>query len=255
MEFRNREELNAFLDTLKYIGKGIQGQSLLDEKTNQVYKIFSEEELENAGYAGDVGYRYTYDGIMRFSHIKNDTFVWPSDVIMTEGLVAGYTHSYFNGENFCDFNDPFGVNLDNLSYAVYKANEDIKLLSKKKVEINDLMYNLMFDGKTIKVVDTFEFCKGNVTYSKNVEDFNDEIKMFLVNDYFENIVLNDKRLRKIYYDNTSALTFLREFKEYLEKIKKQEIKYLGQARDLVNTDISENDGRYTRNYSQKRFLR
>ena len=34
MEFRNREELDNFLSTLKYIGEGIQGQSLLDKKTN-----------------------------------------------------------------------------------------------------------------------------------------------------------------------------------------------------------------------------
>ena len=111
MEFRNREELNDFLSTLKYIGEGIQGQSLLDKKANQVYKIFSEEELEGADYG------YTYNDIMGLSHIKNDTFIWPNDVIMIEDLVAGYTHSYFEGKNFCDFNDPFGVNLDNLSNA------------------------------------------------------------------------------------------------------------------------------------------
>ena len=68
MEFRNREELNNFLNTLKYVGEGIQGQSLLDKKTNQVYKIFSEEELEGADYG------YTYNDIMGLSHIKNDTF-------------------------------------------------------------------------------------------------------------------------------------------------------------------------------------
>ena len=145
MEFRNREELNDFLNTLKYIGVGIQWQSLLDKKTNQVYKIFSEEELEGADYG------YTYN-----------------DVIMIDDLVAGYTHSYFEGDNFCDFNDPFGVNLDYLSYAVARANEDIKLLSIRKVEINDLLYNLMFDGKRIKVVDTFEFRKGDITYLDNV---------------------------------------------------------------------------------------
>lgn len=247
MEFRNREELNNFLNTLKYVGEGIQGQSLLDKKTNQVYKIFSEEELEGADYG------YTYNDIMGLSHIKNDTFIWPSDVIMIEDLVAGYTHSYFEGKNFCDFNDPFGVNLDNLSYAVARANEDIKLLSRRKVEINDLLYNLMFDGKRIKVIDTFEFRKGDITYLENVEDLNNEIKMFLVDGYFENIVLDNKRLYKTYYDNSiSALTFFKLFRKYLEKIKNQEIKYLSDARDLANTDFGER--RYIRNYSKKRFL-
>ena len=105
---------------------------------------------------------------MGLSHIKNDIFIWPNDVIMIDDLVAGYTHSYFEGDNFCDFNDPFGVNLDYLSYAVARANEDIKLLSRRKAEINDLLYNLMFDGKRIKVVDTFEFRKGDITYLDNV---------------------------------------------------------------------------------------
>lgn len=162
MEFRNREELNDFLNTLKYIGEGIQWQSLLDKKTNQVYKIFSGEKLEGADYG------YTCNDVMGLSHIKNDIFIWPNDVIMIDDLVAGYTHSYFEGDNFCDFNDPFGVNLDNLSYAVARANEDIKLLSRRKAEINDLLYNLMFDGKRIKAVDTFEFRKGDITYLENV---------------------------------------------------------------------------------------
>lgn len=247
MEFRNREELNNFLNTLKYVGEGIQGQSLLDKKTNQVYKIFSEEELEGADYG------YTYNDVMGLSHIKNDTFIWPNDVIMIDDLVVGYTHSYFEGDNFCDFNDPFGVNLDNLSNAVARANKDIKMLSRKKVEINDLLYNLMFDGKRIKVVDTFGFRKGDITYLENVEDLNNEIKMFLVDGYFENIILDSKRLKKIYYDNSiSALTFLKLFKKYLEKIKNHEIRYLSDARDLANTDFGE--GRYIRNYAKKRFL-
>ena len=97
----------------------------------------------------------------------------------------------------------------------------------------------MYDGKRIKVIDTADFWKGVPTYLENVEYFNDEIKMFLVDCYFNNIVLNDERLYKLYKGNTSALTFLREFRLYLEKIKKQEIKYLGQARDLANVDFSE----------------
>ena len=91
------------------------------------------------------------------------------------------------------------------------------------------------------------------TYLENVEDLNNEIKMFLVDGYFENIVLDNKRLYKTYYDNSiSALTFLKLFRKYLEKIKNQEIKYLSDARDLANTDFGE--GRYRRNYSKNRFL-
>ena len=89
------------------------------------------------------------------------------------------------------------MNLDNLSYAVACANEDIKLLSRRKAEINDLLYNLMFDGKRIKVIDTFEFRKGDITYLENVLDLNNEIKMFLVDGYFENIVLDNKDFIKL----------------------------------------------------------
>ena len=101
------------------------------------------------------------------------------------------------------------------------------------------MYNLKYDGKRIKVIDTADFWKGVPTYLENVKYFNEEIKMFLVDCYFNNIVLNDERLYKLYKENTSALIFLREFRTYLEKIKKQEIKYLEQARDLANVDFSE----------------
>lgn len=77
--------------------------------------------------------------------------------------------------------------------------------------------------------------------------------MLLVDGYFENIVLDNKRLYKTYYDNSiSALTFLKLFRKYLEKIKSQEIKYLSDARDLANTDFG--GERYRRNYVKKRFL-
>lgn len=233
MKFRSKEELDSFLSTLKFIGEGCQGLCFLDKKTNQVYKIYSEYyyDLEDAGY--------TDSDIMEFGQISNSTFIWPNGVVMVGNMVVGYTHSYVNAKNFCEFKDPFKVNLDNLSYAVYKANEDIKLLTDNGVKIYDLMYNLMYDGKRIKVIDTADFWKGVPTYLENVEYFNDEIKMFLVDCYFNNIVLNDERLYKLYKGNTSALTFLREFRLYLEKIKKQEIKYLGQARDLANVDFSE----------------
>ena len=233
MKFRSKEELDSFLRTLEYIGKGCQGLCFLDRKTNQVYKIFRKDYLE------DVCRISNADDIMEFSHISNDTFIWPNGVILVDDMVVGYTHSYVNAKNLCDFNDPFGVNLDNLSYAVYKANEDIKLLTDNGVKIYDLMYNLMYDGKRIKVIDTADFWKGVPTYLENVEYFNDEIKMFLVDCYFNNIVLNDERLYKLYKSNTSALIFLREFRAYLEKIKKQEIKYLSDARDLANVDFSE----------------
>lgn len=233
MKFRNKEELDNFLSTLKFIGEGCQGLCFLDKKTNQVYKIYGEYyyDLEDTGY--------TDSDIMELGHISNSTFIWPNGVIWVDDMVVGYTHSYVNAMNFCEFKDPFKVNLDNLSYAVYKANEDIKLLTDKGVKIYDLMYNLMYDGKRIKVIDTADFWKGVPTYLENVKYFNEEIKMFLVDCYFNNIVLNDERLYKLYKENTSALIFLREFRTYLEKIKKQEIKYLEQARDLANVDFSE----------------
>ena len=113
MEFRNREELNVFLNTLKYIGVGIQWQSLLDKKTNQVYKIFSGEKLEGFDYG------YTCNDVMGLSHIKNDIFIWPNDVIMIDDLVAGYTHSYFEGDNFCNFNGVMYSAAPQLSFIPY----------------------------------------------------------------------------------------------------------------------------------------
>ena len=170
MKFKSKKELDSFLSTLKFIGEGCQGLCFLDKKTNQVYKIYSEYyyELEDAGYIDS--------DIMEFGQISNSTFIWPNGVIWVDDIVVGYTHSYVNAKNFYEFNDPFKVNLDNLSYAVYKANEDIKLLTDNGVKIYDLMYNLMYDGKRIKVIDTADFWMGNANYLDNVNGFNDEIK-------------------------------------------------------------------------------
>ena len=112
MKFKSKKELDSFLSTLKFIGEGCQGLCFLDKKTNQVYKIYSEYyyDLEDAGYIDS--------DIMEFGQISNSTFIWPNGVIWVDDIVVGYTHSYVNAKNFYEFNDPFKVNLDNLSYAV-----------------------------------------------------------------------------------------------------------------------------------------
>ena len=149
MKFKSKKELDSFLSTLKFIGEGCQGLCFLDKKTNQVYKIYSEYyyDLEDAGYIDS--------DIMEFGQISNSTFIWPNGVICVDDIIVGYTHSYVNAKNFYEFNDPFKVNLDNLSYAVWSLsdkNESSALLIPGASENKIIDDNLSEAGKLIKSV-------------------------------------------------------------------------------------------------------
>ena len=93
MEFRNREELNDFLNTLKYVGEGIQGQSLLDKKTNQVYKIFSDmpkDIQENKSSSEEKELQLEKDEINTLEQTKNQEetqFIDNSQIALANGKI------------------------------------------------------------------------------------------------------------------------------------------------------------------------
>ena len=83
MEFVSREHFDTYLRGLKYLGQGSQGACYLNTKNNTVYKVFNDYfDEEEAGY--------TEDFLLRFSDIKNSTFIWPNNVIKVAGTIVGY---------------------------------------------------------------------------------------------------------------------------------------------------------------------
>ncbi len=225
MEFKTRKELVTFLKRLKYFNEGAQGKCYFDRSTNMVYKIFFSFIDEEPSFINR-------EDIMYFSHLQNDTVIWPTDVIYVGQEIVGYTVRYVNAFNL-ETMDPLSVNLESLERAVVKAQKDIYFLTESSVILYDVLYNILFDYKNLFIIDTMDYGNGKVSEEANMRGINLAIKYFLVSGFFDAFVDRNETLRELYRGKCNALEFLKYFKSELESHLKKEIITLNDAKPLV----------------------
>lgn len=227
VSFNNKNNFDLYLKRLFFLGMGSQGICYLDKKNKVVYKIFH-------GYFDDEDEGYTADDILKFSGIRNNTFIWPSDVVYANGRIIGYTMPYVSSVNLCD-TDLLSTNLNLLEKAIDKSYCDIEILTKNNVCLYDVMYNFLYSNGKINVIDSMEYNFGNASLKENMAAFDAEIKYFLVDNYFDEFVNNDILLREMYHDkkNVTSLEFLRMFRNKLSEYIGTDIDKLEKAKKLV----------------------
>ena len=222
----SRKELDKLLYKLSYLGAGSQGVCYVDKSKDLVYKIFHTYiDRENS--------MYTMGDILMFSDVVNDTYKFPKDVIMVDGIVEGYTLEYFRGHDLCQMN-PFRIDLDNFENLISKVYEDIKIISDKGVSTYDVLYNIMYSKDALAIVDTLEYSKNRDVFISNRYNFDIGINSFLVDSFFNHFVDSDTMLREMYISkDVSSLEFLRMFRTKISEYIGHEIKYLEEAKCLV----------------------
>lgn len=227
VSFNNKNNFDLYLKRLFFLGMGSQGICYLDKKNKIVYKIFH-------GYFDDEDEGYTADDILKFSGIRNNTFIWPSDVVYANDRIIGYTMPYVSSVNLCD-TDLLSTNLNLLEKAIDKSYCDIEILTKNNVCLYDVMYNILYSNGKINVIDSMEYNFGNATLKENMAAFDAEIRYFLVDNYFDEFVNNDILLREMYHDkkNVTSLEFLRMFRNKLSEYIGTDIDKLEKAKKLV----------------------
>lgn len=227
VSFNNKNNFDLYLKRLFFLGMGSQGICYLDKKNKIVYKIFH-------GYFDNEDEGYTADDILKFSGIRNNTFIWPSDVVYANGRIIGYTMPYVSSVNLCD-TDLLSTNLNLLEKAIDKSYCDIEILTKNNVCLYDVMYNILYSNGKINVIDSMEYNFGNASLKENMAAFDAEIRYFLVDNYFDEFVNNDILLREMYHDkkNVTSLEFLRMFRNKLSEYIGTDIDKLEKAKKLV----------------------
>ncbi len=231
MKFISREHLYSYLNGLKYLGQGCQGICYLNPKNNIVFKIFND-------YFDNEATGYTKEFLLRFSSIQNKTFVWPSNTIEVNNQIVGYTMPYKKAKNLYNIN-PLLINLDNLEKAIIKTEKDIKILTNNNVSLYDVRYNILYSNGKIYVIDTLDYGNSKVSYEENRMTVDDEIMLFLVDNYFDNFVNNDKILHEMYRElDVSGIEFLKVFRTKLSEHVGSEITKLGDAKKLVKRKIN-----------------
>lgn len=227
VSFNNKNNFDLYLKRLFFLGMGSQGICYLDKKNKIVYKIFH-------GYFDDEDEGYTANDILKFSGIRNNTFIWPNDVVYANGRIIGYTMPYVSSVNLCN-TDLLSTNLNLLEKAIDKSYCDIEILTKNNVCLYDVMYNILYSNGKINVIDSMEYNFGNASLKENMAAFDAEIRYFLVDNYFDEFVNNDILLREMYHDkkNVTSLEFLRMFRNKLSEYIGTDIDKLEKAKKLV----------------------
>ena len=234
MNFKNENALDSYLNSLKFIGMGSQGCCYLDN--NIVVKIFHD-------YLDNDFLEISAQEIMKFSAIKNRTYIWPSSTIKLNNLVIGYVSDYAKGKNLYKIN-PLSINLNNLEKAIVLAHKDIEIISNHGILTYDVMYNILL-GKKLYVVDHEEYTyrddlDNSTLISKNSFNFNYEIYDFLIDSFFNKIVKDNKELSELYkYKNEDVLIFLKLFRKRLNELVGKEITYLDEAKQYRDPKIIE----------------
>lgn len=209
------------------LGCGSQGECYL--VGNRVYKYFwqfiDEEYFDNTVF--------NKKDILQFSNIKNDTYIWPTDVITVDGDVVGYITDYVDAKSLFQMS-PINVNLDTFVSDIERADKDIREISNNGVYTYDVAYNILYGNDGFKVIDTMEYVNSDKgfdeLYRHNLKTFLYECRMFLIDGYFDKFLADDKNLYDMCNDDINFVDFVSEFRKKLSEREGFEIKTLGEAK-------------------------
>lgn len=233
MRLNSKEILLMLLEELKVIGYGSQGVCYLNEKTGEVYKIFNQAIDD---YPEDK-IKYTKTELMKFSAIKNKTFLWALDTIRVKDEIVGYINHFVNAKPLYKIN-PLRINLNKFEKCIKNVQKDIKILSDNRILTYDIMYNILY-GSRFFVTDFDEFNYSNLEEKKleqiNNINFNYELYYFLIDGYFDEFINDYDNLKKLYNEkDDDILYFINIFRKYLSEYMDKEIIYLKDAPKCLN---------------------
>ncbi len=101
-------------------------------------------------------------------------FYLPTSLLIYDQKIVGYESLYFPN-NIIKFGAPYNgnikdMNIPNLLKAREKLIKEARILTKDKIVIMDLTFNLLFDNEKLGAIDTFGYYYDpNVTLDDNID--------------------------------------------------------------------------------------
>lgn len=212
-------DFNYFLQEKKcsnVIGIGSEGICLLSKEDKHLYKKIDNDALK------EIGLNYDAKKIITTDDIDLSKFILPQELYILKEQLLGYKTKYikpkdlFNLENLELLIKERLFNEENFLKAYDKIEKEVFLLSKEKIKIYDLNYNLIFTGKQLYGIDTCGYERVN----ESIEDYNYQ-------------QLHDS-IKDIFYTALSQYTLLPD--KYLKELdeEKNMVKYTKKLTKLIN---------------------
>ena len=230
MHFKNRNDFLTEINSFTELGEGAQGICFLDKDKKTVYKIFHE-------FFDDCEPQYCYNDIMRFSDIKNNTYMFPKNVINVNGIIVGYIKPYVKSKDLTSVN-PLKISLDKLVDNINNVRSDIEIISENGVLTYDIMYNIIYKNK-ITIIDTDDYEIKDLDpialMERNNYNFDYAIYNFLIDNIFDDFVESYRELRNMYKDkDVDVVIFIELFRKYLSEYIGFEVNKLSDAKKCMN---------------------
>lgn len=238
MYFKSNKEFLNYIEFMKEIGMGSVGKCYLDKRQKKVLKIFHQffDEMD-FGFDEEFHVNYKQEEILKFSNIKDDTFIFANDIIVVGDEVIGYVTDYVNAKSLYK-KDPLNIDLEILKENINKVKISMQNISEQGILTFDIMYNILY-GTNFYIIDHDDYSYSDLDSSKlfeqNYQNFCHELFYFLIEGYFDELVKKYPTLDKMYQDKEiDILEFINLFKEKLSETKGYEINSLNEAKDYLN---------------------
>ena len=238
MYFKSKQDFLNYIEFLPTIGMGSVGKCYLDKRKKIVIKIFHQffDELE-FGFDEDFHVNHRQDEILKFSNLKDETFIFATEIIAINDEVIGYVTDYVNAKSLYKQN-PLSIELETLKENINKVKNSMLNISKHGILTFDMMYNILY-GTNFYIIDHDDYSYSDQDssnlFKQNYQNFCHELFYFLIEGYFDEFIKKYPVLNKMYQDKEiDILEFINLFKEKLSEIKGYEINSLSEAKDYLN---------------------
>lgn len=156
------EDINDFRNYVesekrKHIGFGAEAITYLTKD----YDVIKDYRDINKVYKPGL---YIMDG-----DIDLNSFIFPKELYVCDGMVCGTRTDYFAGDLFNTFSNIKLIDLDKLVECRDKFIEDIKVITEEGYKLRDLYGNVVFNNKYLKATDTMNYTKEKVDLDTNIE--------------------------------------------------------------------------------------
>lgn len=221
-EFSKKDEYlkNIHKLNVKFLGQATEG-SCYYASDGYVYKVYDVEDLNRPVY--------NLENIVTTNDIQLDSFAFPEELFMADNKLIGCKMKFAGNDllkdyNLADLEAISVINFNKFKKAYYKMLKDVYTLSNNNIELYDLPFNIVFDGKKLTGVDTLGYKKvSNNPLKSNIESYNYAIESIFrmwLDDYLDNdLKIVDNNIDKLLENVENKLP------DYIKKdIKKTKVK-------------------------------
>lgn len=167
IEFNSKKDYYNYVnqEAVSVVGKGSEGVTFLT-KDDKVIKVMIYSWMPK---------KYKeYPDIIMEDDIKLDSFIFPKELYIINGIIVGYKEDYFKDNVFGFDSSLDRIDIDKIIKAREKFIEDTKVITDKGYKLYELPRNLMFNNNKFVAIDTLDYIKDNkvtLDINKSILDY------------------------------------------------------------------------------------